>query len=598
MNSVTQRISALRSEMEKRGIDLYIVPTDDYHGSEYVGAHFKAREAVTGFTGSAGTAVFARDEAGLWTDARYFLQAERQLRGSGVTLYKMGEEGVPTLGAWLEEHLPEGGKLGFDGRTVSADDGRRYQRIADGKKAAIACDEDLVGLIWDERPRLPEGKAWRYGEEYAGLGAAEKLAALREKMKEAGARHHILTSLYDIAWLLNIRGSDIDFVPVVLSYLALTPEDCFLFIRDEVLTAEMREYLASLGVTLCPYDGIYDYVRALPAGEKVLMDLGSVNHRLCASLPEGVVLRDEKNPSALMKAVKNETEMKCTREAHLKDAAVMCRFIYWLKTHVGKETITEITAADKLEQIAREQPGFLDLSFSTICGYGEHGAVIHYSATPETDVPLKPEGLLLVDSGRHYLEGTTDITRTIALGPVTAEMKADFTRVARANLSLMYARFLYGVSGLNLDILARAPFWEVNADFKHGTGHGVGHVLNVHEGPNAFRWRLTPGRSESTPLEEGMITSDEPGVYWEGKYGIRLENEILCRKGEKNEFGQFLYFENLTFVPFDLEVLDAQQMDSRERGYLNAYHAEVYEKVAPLLNGEEAAWLKEATRPV
>jgi len=598
MNSVTQRISALRSEMEKRGIDLYIVPTDDYHGSEYVGAHFKAREAVTGFTGSAGTAVFARGEAGLWTDARYFLQAERQLRGSGVTLYKMGEEGVPTLGAWLEEHLPEGGKLGFDGRTVSADDGRRYQRIADGKKAAIACDEDLVGLIWDERPGLPEGKAWRYGEEYAGLGAAEKLAALREKMKEAGARHHILTSLYDIAWLLNIRGSDIDFVPVVLSYLALTPEDCFLFIRDEVLTAEMREYLASLGVTLCPYDGIYDYVRALPAGEKVLMDLGSVNHRLCASLPEGVVLRDEKNPSALMKAVKNETEMKCTREAHLKDAAVMCRFIYWLKTHVGKETITEITAADKLEQIAREQPGFLDLSFSTICGYGEHGAVIHYSATPETDVPLKPEGLLLVDSGRHYLEGTTDITRTIALGPVTAEMKADFTRVARANLSLMYARFLYGVSGLNLDILARAPFWEVNADFKHGTGHGVGHVLNVHEGPNAFRWRLTPGRSESTPLEEGMITSDEPGVYWEGKYGIRLENEILCRKGEKNEFGQFMYFENLTFVPFDLEVLDAQQMDSRERGYLNAYHAEVYEKVAPLLNGEEAAWLKEATRPV
>lgn len=598
MNSVTQRISALRSEMEKRGIDLYIVPTDDYHGSEYVGAHFKAREAVTGFTGSAGTAVFARDEAGLWTDARYFLQAERQLRGSGVTLYRMGEEGVPTLGAWLEEHLPEGGKLGFDGRTVSADDGRRYQRIADGKKAAIACDEDLVGLIWDERPGLPEGKAWRYGEEYAGLGAAEKLAALREKMKEAGARHHILTSLYDIAWLLNIRGSDIDFVPVVLSYLALTPEDCFLFIRDEVLTAEMREYLASLGVTLCPYDGIYDYVRALPAGEKVLMDLGSVNHRLCASLPEGVVLRDEKNPSALMKAVKNETEMKCTREAHLKDAAVMCRFIYWLKTHVGKETITEITAADKLEQIAREQPGFLDLSFSTICGYGEHGAVIHYSATPETDVTLKPEGLLLVDSGRHYLEGTTDITRTIALGPVTAEMKADFTRVARANLSLMYARFLYGVSGLNLDILARAPFWEVNADFKHGTGHGVGHVLNVHEGPNAFRWRLTPGRSESTPLEEGMITSDEPGVYWEGKYGIRLENEILCRKGEKNEFGQFMYFENLTFVPFDLEVLDAQQMDSRERGYLNAYHAEVYEKVAPLLNGEETAWLKEATRPV
>ncbi len=598
LSSVPERLTALRREMKARGIDLYVIPTADFHGSEYVGEHFKARQFITGFTGSAGTAVVTAGEAGLWTDGRYFLQAEAQLRHSGVTLYRMGEEGVPTLQEFLAEKLPEKGCIGFDGRTVSGSEGRAYRKLADEKNGHLRVDEDLVGLIWQDRPPLPAGKAWRYGVEYAGKSTAEKLAAVREEMARAGADRHILTSLYDIAWLLNVRGSDIGFVPVVLSYLALTGKDCIWFVQGKAVPEELAAGLAECGVSLRPYDEIYDYVKTIRAGEKLLMDTSSANYRLCSSLPEGVILRDQANPSAAMKAVKNETELKATRSAHLKDAVVMCRFLYWLKKNIGKIPMTEISAADHLAALASRQPGFLDLSFGTICGYGPHGAIIHYGATPESDVPLKPEGLLLVDSGRHYLEGTTDITRTVALGPVTEKMKEDFTRVARANLRLMYARFLYGCSGMNLDILAREPFWEAGLDYKHGTGHGVGHVLNVHEGPNGFRWRRSPDRSEHAVLEEGMITSDEPGIYREGEYGIRLENEILCRRGEKNEYGQFMYFENLTFVPFDLDVIDPAQMDESERRYLNQFHAEVYEKVSPELNEEEAAWLKEATRPI
>ena len=598
MSSVPQRLSDLRREMKSRGIDIYVVPTADFHGSEYVGEHFKARQFITGFTGSAGTAVITAEEAGLWTDARYFLQADAQLKDSGVTLYRMGEEGVPTLQEFLADKLPQGGCIGFDGRTVSGSEGRAYRKLADDKKGRLSVDEDLIGLIWADRPPLPAGKIWRYGIEYAGRTTAEKLATVRAEMEKAGADRHILTSLYDIAWLLNVRGSDIAFVPVVLSYLAITKEACIWFVQNEAVPAEIVADLGACGVVLRPYNDVYDYVKTIRAGEKVLMDTGSANYRLCSTLPAGVVLRDQMNPTTPMKAAKNETELKATRNAHLKDGVLMCKFIYWLKRNIGKVPMTEISASDYLAELAAKQPGFLDLSFGTICGYGPHGAIIHYGATPETDVPLKPEGLLLVDSGRHYIDGTTDITRTIALGPVTAEMKADFTRVARANLNLMYARFLYGCSGMNLDILARGPFWEAGLDFKHGTGHGIGHLLNVHEGPNGFRWRRSPDRSEHAVLEEGMITSDEPGIYLEGKYGIRLENEVLCRKGEKNEYGQFMYFENLTYVPFDLDCIEPEQMDRSEIRRLNDFHAQVYEKVSPYLEPEEVAWLKEATRPI
>lgn len=595
---IPERLSLLRREMEQRRIDVYIVPTADFHESEYVGDHFKARSYITGFTGSAGTAVVTAAEAGLWTDARYFLQAKRQLENTGVTLYRMGEEGVPTLMEYLRMTLPEGGTLGFDGRVINARLGSALLALAEEKNARLAVGEDLVGIIWGDRPALPQGSVRILTEEYSGRSAQDKLAAVREEMKKQGAGIHLLTSLYDIAWLLNVRGSDIDYVPVVLSYLALTETMCLWFVQDVILTPELRTYLASIGVETRPYESFYAYAAAIPAGETVLLDESICNYRLVSELAEGVVIADRTNPTAIMKAIKNETEQKNTVNAHIKDGVAVTKFIYWLKTNIGKIPMTELSAADYLSARRAEQEGYLDLSFDTICAYGAHAAIIHYAPTPETDIPLEAHGLLLVDSGGHYLEGTTDITRTIALGPVTEAERADFTRVLRSHLHLANARFLYGCTGMNLDILAREPLWEAGMDYKHGTGHGVGHILNVHEGPNGFRWKQSPERSEGSILEEGMITTDEPGLYAEDSYGIRIESELLCRRGVKNEFGQFMHFQNLTFAPIDLDAVDADALTSTERRWLNEYHAAVYETLAPLLTEEEREWLRTATRTI
>lgn len=595
---IPERLARLRAEMKKRNIAVYVVPTADYHESEYVGEHFKARKYITGFTGSAGTAVVTMEEAGLWTDGRYFLQAAAQLEGTTVTLFRMGEEGVPTIPEYLSSVLKAGDVLGFDGRVINAALGEQFAALAEKAGGSVYAEEDLVGLIWEDRPPLPDKKVWVLPAEYAGKSAADKIADVRAAMEEEGADVHLLTSLYDIAWLLNIRGGDIDYVPVVLSYLALTGERCLWFVREEVLTPELWEHLAQTGVETAPYEDFYGWAAAVPAGKKVLLDKKTCNTRLLRSLDGGVQVLDRANPTVLMRAMKNETELANTRAAHRKDAAAMIRFLRWLKTNAGKVPMTEISAADYLAARRAEQEGFLGLSFATICGYGPHGAIIHYGATPETDVPLKAEGLLLVDSGGHYLEGTTDITRTVALGPLSDEMKSVFTLVLRSHLQLANARFLYGCSGINLDVLAREPLWAADLDYKHGTGHGIGHILNVHEGPNAFRWKVSPGRSEDAVLEEGMITSDEPGLYLEGKFGVRTESELLCRKGSKNEFGQFMYFENLTYVPIDLDAVDPDAMNETEKGWLNAYHAMVYETMAPLLDEEDRAWLKDATRAI
>ena len=595
---IPERLARLRAEMKKRNIAVYVVPTADYHESEYVGEHFKARKYITGFTGSAGTAVVTMEEAGLWTDGRYFLQAAAQLEGTTVTLFRMGEEGVPTIPEYLANVLKAGDVLGFDGRVINAALGEQFAALAEKAGGSVYAEEDLVGLIWEDRPPLPDKKVWVLPAEYAGKSAADKIADVRAAMEKEGADVHLLTSLYDIAWLLNIRGGDIDYVPVVLSYLALTAERCLWFVREEVLTPELREHLAQTGVETAPYEDFYGWAAAVPAGKKVLLDKKTCNTRLLRSLDGGVQVLDRANPTVLMRSMKNETELANTRAAHRKDAAAMIRFLRWLKTNVGKLPMTEISAADYLAARRAEQEGFLGLSFATICGYGPHGAIIHYGATPETDVPLKAEGLLLVDSGGHYLEGTTDITRTVALGPLTDEMKSVFTLVLRSHLQLANARFLHGCTGINLDVLARGPLWAVDMDYKHGTGHGIGHILNVHEGPNAFRWKVSPGRSEDAVLEEGMITSDEPGLYLEGKFGVRTESELLCRKGAKNEFGQFMYFENLTYVPIDLDAVDPDAMNETEKGWLNAYHAMVYETMAPLLDEADRAWLKEATRAI
>lgn len=594
---IQKRLEALRSEMKKRGITVYVVPTSDFHQSEYVGEYFKARKYMTGFTGSAGTAVITMKEAGLWTDGRYFIQAAAQLEGSGVTLFRMGEEGVPKVEDYVEEQLEKGGCIGFDGRVMDAKAGKKYAEIAEKKEGSLYVTEDLVDIIWTERPSLPAHKVWILEQEYAGMSTEEKLSQVREQMKQEGADVHILASLYDIAWLLNLRGDDIDHVPVFLSFVAVEEKKTTLFINQEILEDKVKKYLKDNQIQVEDYEKIYAYAENLK-DHKVLMSLEEVNYRIAENVQKHSQIVDAPNPSLLLKSIKNETELENTRIAHLKDAVAVTKFMYWLKTNIGKKEITEISASDYLEELRKEQEHFLDVSFDTICAYGANAAMMHYSASEESNAILKPEGFLLVDSGGHYLEGTTDITRTFALGELSYEQKKHFTAVCRSNLNLANAKFLYGCSGINLDILARGPLWDMGIDYRCGTGHGVGHILNVHEGPNGFRWKIVQERNDSGKLEAGMITTDEPGVYLEGAYGIRLENELICVKDEKNEYGQFMKFENITYVPMDLDAILPEEMTFREKQELNEYHQMVYEKISPYLNEEERIWLKEYTRAI
>lgn len=595
---IKERLKALREQMRKRDISIYVVPTADFHESEYVGEYFKARKFITGFTGSAGVAVITMEEAGLWTDGRYFVQAEKQLQGTTVDLYKMGEENVPTVNEFIENKLSEGQTIGFDGRVVNATWGRELECIANRKNGKIYSKEDLIDLIWKDRPSLSKEKAWILKEEYSGESTQSKLKRLRDKMKEKKATVHLMSSLYDISWLLNVRGNDISYVPVVLSYLAVTENECIWFLQEEIIDDELKVYLEANNITTKPYESFYEYVATIKKRETVLVNLSAINYRVASALDSEIKIVNEIEPTTLFKAIKNKTEIDNTRRAHVKDAVAMCKFMYWLKTNVGKIPMTEISASDYLEKLRREQEGLLDLSFNTICGYDVHGAIVHYAATKETDIPLEPRSFLLVDSGGHYIEGTTDITRTFALGEVTQEMKECFTMICRSNMNLANMKFLYGCTGLNLDLAAREPLWEKELDFKHGTGHGVGYVLNVHEGPNGFRWRQVAERNDGGVLEEGMITTDEPGVYLEGKFGIRTENELVCCKGVKNEYGQFMYFENITYVPIDLDAIDPDLMTSVEKNRLNEYHKRVYEVVSPYLEGDELEFLKKYTRAI
>ncbi len=595
---IQERLGALRREMERRGIDVYIVPTADFHESEYVGAYFKTREFITGFTGSAGTAVITGDCAGLWTDGRYFVQAARQLSGSTVELFRMGEEGVPTEEEFVEAHLPQQGCLGFDGRVMNAERGRKFADIAGKKGAALSATEDLIGLIWTDRPPMPKEPPFVLAEEYAGRSRTDKIKAVREEMEKEGADVHILTSLCDIAWLLNVRGGDIAHVPVVLSYLVLTQRTCIWFVQEETLTEAIRRGLDDDGIVTKPYADVYAFISSFSQEKTVLMDLNTVNYRIVSGLPSGINVVNRRNPTEEMKAVKNPVELENIRRAHVKDGVAFTKFMYWLKKNIGKIAMTEISASDYLAARRKEQEHFIDLSFETICAYGPNAAMMHYAASAETDTPLKPEGFLLVDSGGHYYEGTTDITRTIALGPLTDEMRLHFTAVCRSGLNLANAKFLYGCTGRNLDILARGPLWDMGIDYRCGTGHGVGYLLNVHEGPNGFRWKKVPERRDGGVLKEGMVTTDEPGVYFEGKYGIRTESELVCRAAEKNEYGQFLFFENITYAPIDLDAILVEEMTERERAMLNDYHSMVRQTLSPYLTDEENEWLVEYTRAI
>lgn len=595
---IPERLAALRSLMKERKVDAYLVPTDDFHCSEYVGEHFKCRRFITGFTGSAGTAVITQTEAGLWTDGRYFIQAAAQLEGTGITLRKMGQEGVPTIPEYLEQTLNEGQCLGFDGRTMTAKEGEALEKRLEKKGVSVVCHMDLVGDIWTDRPALSCEPVWTLDLKYAGKPRTEKFAAVRKAMAEKNADYFLLTSLDDIAWLLNIRGNDVACNPVVLSYLVMTQSQIWLFAQEEAFPENVLKELTQDGVTLRPYPSIYAFVAALPEEKSVLLDSSSANYTLKKSLPEKVRIVEDTNPTLLPKAKKNSVEVANMKKAHIKDGVAVTKFIYWLKHQVGKIEITELSAAKKLEEFRSQGEHYVGPSFDPILSYGPHAAIVHYSATPETNVPLQPKGMLLADTGGQYLEGTTDITRTIVLGETTEKEKAYFTRVLRGNLNLAAAKFPYGATGKNLDYLARGPLWEVGQDYNHGTGHGVGFLLNVHEGPNNINWRVRPGGKEPCVLEEGMVTSDEPGFYVENEFGIRHENLIVCKKMEKTEFGQFMGFETLTLVPFDLDAVVPEFLSEKERSLLNAYHKTVYEKISPYMNEEEKEWLKEATREI
>lgn len=592
--TVIERLGALRKQMKEKGIDLYVIPTADFHQSEYVGEHFKARAFISNFTGSAGTAVVTQNEARLWTDARYFIQAAKQLEGTSFELMKMGQPGVPDMNDYIKEALPEGGTLGFDGRVISLAAGKAYETMVAQKNAKIVYAYDLVDMVWEDRPALSEKPVFTLAIEYTGESTADKLKRIREAMKEKGATYHVLTTLDDICWTLNMRGDDIDFFPMVLSYAVITMDRMDLYINEAKLSEDIKAAFAKDGVVLHPYHDIYEDVKAIAESETVLLDPARLNYALYKSIPGAVKKVEAPNPEILFKAVKNSVELSNIRTAQVKDSVAHVRFMKWLKENVNQTVITEMSASDQLVSFREEMGNFIRPSFAPICAYGSNAAMCHYSSTEETNCRLQEGNVFLTDTGAGYLEGSTDITRTYALGELPQEIKDHFTLVAMGNLRLSNAKFLKGYTGANLDILARTPFFERDLNFNHGTGHGVGYLLNIHEGPCGFSSSMT----QNVPFEAGMVITNEPGIYIEGSHGIRLENEILVCEGVKNEYGQFLQFEILTYIPFDLDAINPDIMTEEDKKMLNNYHKAVYNTISSFLADDEKEWLAHYTREI
>lgn len=592
---IKDRINKLRQLMKEKSIDVYIIPSADNHQSEYVGDFFKSRAFITGFTGSAGTAVITQSEAGLWTDGRYFIQAEQELCGTDINLYKVGNPGVPTIEEYLDTVLPQNGVLGFDGRVISMSEGKRYAEKFAYKNIRIEDNFDLLDFIWKDRPNMSNHPVFMLDKKYSGESTASKLNRIRTYMKESGATVHLLITLDDIAWVMNFRGRDVLYSPLVLSYAVIMLDSVHLFIDDSKLSVEIKGILSKDNIVLQPYNDVYKFVSQLSSDEIILIDPARLNYTLYNSIPADVKTVESTNPSILFKAMKNDIEIDNIKKAHIKDAVAHTKFLYWLKTTLGIEPITELSASDKLESLRAEQEGFLWPSFAPISAYGPHAAMCHYASSEETNCELKEGTLYLTDTGGNYMEGSTDITRTIALGKISDELKRHYTNVLRGNLALSKAKFLYGCTGQNLDVLARQYLWDMDLDYKHGTGHGIGYLLNIHEAPCRIRWQY--GLDEAM-LEPGMILSNEPGIYIENSHGIRLENELLVQKSTENEYGQFLYFEVITYVPFDLDAIDASLMREDERNQLNEYHKLVYELVSPYLDEKEREWLRVNTREI
>ena len=540
--NIPERIAALREAMRQQKVDAYIIPSSDPHLSEYPADRWKSREWISGFTGSAGTIVVTADKAGLWTDSRYFLQAASQLEGSGIELYKLALPETPSITEFLLHELHAGQAVGLDGQTYSAAEASALANKLSRKEIKLDTSADLIEGIWKDRPAVPGNPIFEMPEALSGASVHEKLDLINNQLRSEGADCLILAALDEIAWTFNIRGTDVTYNPVVVSYAFVSEDESVLFIKPEKLTAEITEHLKKEGVTLAEYSMIQRYLSRLPENSRVFVDMNKTNVSLYDAIPGNCTIVEGISPANHLKSIKNETEIKGFQNAVVKDGVALTKFYIWLEKQMAEGAqVTEISAAEKLTALRAEQPQYIMDSFGTICGYAEHGAIVHYSATPETDATLKPEGLLLIDSGAQYLDGTTDITRTIALGEPTEQMKKDFTRVLKGTISLAKSKFPAGTRGSQIDILARKALWDSGINYLHGTGHGIGHCLNVHEGPQSIRMEENP-----VTLKPGMVISDEPAMYRTGEYGIRTENMILVREDSETEFGKFLGFDSLT----------------------------------------------------
>lgn len=593
MNStINNRIAALRAHIAQEQIQAFIIPSTDPHLSEYVAPHWQSREWISGFTGSAGTVVVTAKDAGLWTDSRYFLQAARQLEGTCITLYKEMLPETPNIPEFLSAHLQEGDCVGIDGKMFSAEEVEHLQKELKKSGIRIKSIADPMQLLWTDRPAMPLAPAFVYDTKYAGMSFTEKLPAVRQAMEAAGADSLLLSALDEIAWLLNIRGNDVHCNPVVVSYLLIEKDKVNYFVQPQKVTPELAEYFSANGISVHPYEEIGDYLNSFNA-HSILMNPAKTNYAIYSAIRPGCLIINGASPVALLKAIRNKQEIAGIHAAMQRDGVALVKFLKWLDEAVPAGKETEISVDKKLHTFRTAQPLYMGESFDTIAGYKEHGAIVHYEATPETDVTLKPEGFLLLDSGAQYLDGTTDITRTIALGPLTEEEKTDYTLILKGHIALAMAVFPEGTRGAQLDVLARMPIWKERMNYLHGTGHGVGHFLNVHEGPQSIRMNENP-----VALQPGMVTSNEPGVYKAGSHGIRTENLVLTVPAGEGMFGKYLKFETLTLCPICRKGIIKELLTAEEIGWLNDYHRTVYEKLSPDLNNDEKEWLKEACKAV
>lgn len=588
--SITERIGRLRQCLREQSLSAFIIPSTDPHSGEYVPDHWKTREWVSGFTGSAGTAVITLEDAALWTDSRYFLQAADQLDGTGIRLMKDRLPDTPSIPEWLGQSLSPGAVVGVDGWVNTIGETQALREALAREGLTLRTDYDPVTRLWDDRPTLPGTPVSIHPLEYAGVACHEKLAAIREKLLARGADGILLSTLDDIAWTLNLRGNDVHCNPVFVSYLLITSQESILYVRAEKLTTEVKAYLAQEGVNTEDYDDLQEDLRDYPYAT-LSLDPGRTNEAVRQAVNPLTKVLLEESPVPLMKAVKNEAEIRGFHAAMLRDGVAMVKFLKWLEEAVPQGNETEMSIDRKLYECRAEQPLFRGISFDTIAGYKEHAAIVHYEATPETDKPLAPEGLLLLDSGAQYADGTTDITRTIALGETTDDERRDYTLVLKGHIGLTRACFPQGTCGTQLDVLARQAMWREGANFLHGTGHGVGAYLNVHEGPHQIRMNHVP-----TPLRPGMTVTDEPGIYRAGRYGIRTENTLLVVPYRETEFGTFYTFEPLTLCPIDTRPIVRSMLTAEETEWLNAYHRMVYDRLSPLLDEEHRAWLESKTK--